>query len=432
MKALKLICGLILLAGITTACSNSEENDQVIPDEKILLEESENYSIGTSFSVPVADASGSFDSETPGTRAAGEVDEEGKPLAKYPLKYVYLNVLDGNKISKSLKFEDVDSPEFVLNLKYRVYNVGTKIVLSNGIEEVEVEANTGQFFFSTIDTEEMTMTKDGKVTLKGMPTYGEINDRLLKSYNYRAIVNTDADPSKVIIQYYVTNDGWVDSAELPSILPIRMNRIAGVFSTRLMFTGDFYSNNKGNHDAVKAAFKKESGYDLDDIRFGRFILNNFPLSYNQITQEVNKINLGFVSVCNLSDVSHGLVAIDETPISFTYVPQTGAEVTVEGLGVSCKDAPFLFPVTFADSHRLYFYLASQSEIDKKGDSAILSVYASLRNVTIESNTNNYIYVKVAPATVKEIFDAAYNPATRSVKSEFEIPASDIVISSTPL
>ena len=161
------------------------------------------------------------------------------------------------------------------------------------------------------------------------------------------------------------------------------------------------------------------------------MIQNYPTTFNVVETESNRKKLGIASVGTMysgnSQIDDfGLIKLNDSEVSFTYVSDD-LEHKLEGYGFTCMDTPFLFPVKFSKSHRLYFYIGLKDKINENTGDGILSVYVSLENITIEANTNNYIYVKVSPTAIKNVFDDAYTSSTRFSIQEFEIPSELVEI-----
>lgn len=447
MKKLKLFISIFLM-GALAACSSSD--DSVIdipttPDNTILRGETVTYD--TELGV----GNGNTNYGEALTRGAADVDENGKPIGKYRLPYIYLNVLtpDGNDVT-SLKFNNVQTSGFNVLLTTGVRTDGSNcIIIGNGeadeiIIPATTEASAGRrFFFSSVGAKELKMEKNDYKSIGGKDTYNEIGDHLLRSVDYTVTLKDG------VIQFYTLLENKWETVNRPNILPIFMERLAGAFSLRLMFTGDYYSNagprtTLSIDPEVAEAFKKAVGYLPEDIICGGAMIDGFPIEYNLLNWRNDPLSTatGAAVVCPVRyDAGWGNYLSIDDPSTFLY-PGSEATPAVQGLGFACNASPFLFPMEFTSHQQLMIYLATKDKFDEaNGDwnKAFITVTAKLGSSNdsgsathILPNQNNYIYVKASTDNLKKVLEEGYaKKLTRSAFEPIELDA-DIEFATAPL
>lgn len=447
MKKLKLFISIFLM-GALAACSSSDDFDTpVVSDNDITRGETITFGIEPGVG---AGNTGLTEGEV-NTRGKNDVDEHGKPIGKYRLQYIYLNVLtaDGTSVTP-MKFSNVHSSGFNVLITTGVRTDGNHcIIIGNGegqeliIPAATAASNGRRFFFSSVGGRELKMEMNDYKTIGGQDTYNEIGDKLLRSADYTVTLK-DGE-----IQFYTLFENKWNPVERASILPIFMERLAGAFSLRLMFTGDYYSNagprtTLSIDPEVAEAFKKAVGYLPEDIICGGAMIDGFPIEYNLLNWRNDPLSTatGAAVVCPVRyDAGWGNYLSIDDPSTFLY-PGSEATPAVQGLGFACNASPFLFPMEFTSHQQLMIYLATKDKFDEaNGDwnKAFITVTAKLGSSNdsgsathILPNQNNYIYVKASTDNLKKVLEEGYaKKLTRSAFEPIELDA-DIEFATAPL
>lgn len=454
MKKLKLFISIFLM-GALAACSSSDDFDTpVVSDNDITRGETITFGIEPGVG---AGNTGLTEGEV-NTRGKNDIDEHGKPIGKYRLQYIYLNMIsaDGTSVIP-MKFSDVHSSGFNVLITTGVRTDGSHcIIIGNGegqelvIPAATAASNGRRFFFSSVGGRELKMEMNDYKTIGGQDTYNEIGDKLLRSADYTVTLK-DGE-----IQFYTLYENKWDPVVRNSILPIFMERLAGAFSLRLMFTGDYYSNaatyGASSTDpeqakiepAIADAFEEAVGYRPEDLICGGVMISGFPLGYNLLNWKADPLSIktGAAVVCPTRyDAGWGNYLSLDDPSTFLY-PGSEAMPSVQGLGFACNSAPFLFPIQFSTYQQLIIYLATKDKFDEaNGDwnKAFITVTAKLGSSNdsgsathILPNQNNYIYVKASTDNLKKVLEEGYaKKLTRSAFEPIELDA-EIEFATAPL
>lgn len=454
MKKLKLFISIFLM-GALAACSSSDDFDTpVVSDNDITRGETITFGIKPGVG---AGNTGLTEGEV-NTRGKNDIDEHGKPIGKYRLQYIYLNMIsaDGTSVIP-MKFSDVHSSGFNVLITTGVRTDGSHcIIIGNGegqelvIPAATAASNGRRFFFSSVGGRELKMEMNDYKTIGGQDTYNEIGDKLLRSADYTVTLK-DGE-----IQFYTLYENKWDPVVRNSILPIFMERLAGAFSLRLMFTGDYYSNAATYgalstdpepakiEPAIADAFEEAVGYRPEDLICGGVMISGFPLGYNLLNWKADPLSIktGAAVVCPTRyDAGWGNYLELDDPSTFLY-PGSEAMPSVQGLGFACKSAPFLFPIQFSTYQQLIIYLATKDKFDEaNGDwnKAFITVTAKLGSSNdsgsathILPNQNNYIYVKASTDNLKKVLEEGYaKKLTRSAFEPIELDA-EIEFATAPL
>lgn len=451
MKKLNFFISIFLM-GALAACSSSDDLGTEIPttpDNTILRGKTITYS--TELGVGEGNTSLTEGEDIANTRGVGDVDANGKPIGKYRLPYIYLNMLtaDGADVIP-LKFNNVQTSGFNVLVTTGVRTDGSNcIIIGNGEgDEIVIPAATAasngrRFFFSSVGARELKMEKNDYKSIGGQDTYNEIGDHLLRSADYTVTVKNGA------IQFYTLFENKWETVNRPSILPIFMERLAGAFSLRLMFTGDYYSADVPHSTLsidpeIAEAFKGEVGYLPEDIICGGVMIAGFPIGYNLLNWKTDPLSIktGAAVVCPVRyDAGWGNYLSIDDPSTFLY-PGSEAMPSVQGLGFACNASPFLFPMEFSTHQQLIIYLATKDKFDEANgdwDKAFITVTAKLGSSNdagsathILPNQNNYIYVKASTDNLKKVLEKGYSSKlTRSASGPIELDA-EIEFASAPL
>lgn len=456
MKKIKLFISLFLM-GALAACSSSDDSMIDTPpttDDTILRGETITFGIEPGVG---AGNTGLTEGEV-NTRGKNDVDEHGKPIGKYRLPYIYLNMLtaDGSSVIP-LKFSDVHSSGFNVLITTGVKTDGSYcIIIANEkgdeliIPAATAASNGRRFFFSSVGARDLKMEKNDYKTIGGQDTYNEIGDKLLRSADYTVTLKNGE------IQFYTLFENKWDPVDRTSILPIFMERLAGAFSLRLMFTGDYYSTAATYgalstdpeptkiEPAIADAFEEAVGYRPEDLICGGVMISGFPLGYNLLNWRTDPLSIktGAAVVCPTRyDAGWGNYLSLDDPSTFLY-PGSEAMPSVQGLGFACNSAPFLFPMEFSNHQQLIIYLATKDKFDEaNGDwnKAFITVTAKLGSSNdsgsathILPNQNNYIYVKASTDNLKKVLEEGYaKKLTRSAFEPIELDA-EIEFATAPL
>lgn len=442
MKKLKLFISLFLM-GALAACSSSDDSlidIPTTPDDTILR--GETVTFGTELGVGSGDTNYGENEGIANTRGIDDVDQNGKPIGKYRLPYIYLNMLTADGASViPIKFNNVQTDGFNVLVTTGVRTDGSHcIIIGNGEgDEIVIPAATAasngrRFFFSSVGARELKMEMNDYKSIGGLDTYKEIGDKLLRSADYTVTLKNGE------IQFYSLFENKWQTVNRPSILPIFMERLAGAFSLRLMFTGDYYSNAAPhgtlNIDPETAkAFKDAVGYLPEDIVCGGAMINGFPIGYNLLNWRTDPLSIktGAAVVCPVRyDAGWGNYLSLDDPSTFLY-PGSDTTPAIQGLGFACNSAPFLFPMEFSSHQQLMIYLATKDKFDEANgdwDKAFFTVVVELGSKNdagsathILPNQNNYIYIKASTENLKKVIELGYaNKKTRSASEPIKLDA----------
>lgn len=449
MKKLRFFISIFLM-GALAACSSSDDLDTpVISDNDI--KRGETITFSTELGVGAGNTGLTEGEITANTRGRDDVDINGKPIGKYRLPYIYLNMLtaDGSSVIP-LKFSDVHSSGFNVLITTGVKTDGSHCIIIANEEGKELiipaataASNGRRFFFSSVGARDLKMEKNDYKTIGGQDTYNEIGDHLLRSADYTVTLK-DGE-----IQFYTLFENKWNPVERTSILPIFMERLAGAFSLRLMFTGKYYPENRPHSTIsidpeIAEAFKGEVGYLPEDLVCGGVMISGFPTGYNLLNWKTDPLSIktGAAVVCPTRyDAGWGKYLTLDDPSTFLY-PGSEAMPSVQGLGFACNASPFLFPIEFSTHQQLIIYLATKDKFDEaKGDwnKAFITVTAKLGSSNdsgsathILPNQNNYIYVKASTDNLKRVLEEGYSKKlTRSASEPIELDA-EIEFATAPL
>lgn len=439
MKVLKMIGSLFMMACLATACTNEDSVPSVnpIPGEEPKIDLStldfKDLEMG-SLENSVAEGVISGEGSNVSTRNRSDVDSWGRPLGRYPLKELYLMSVKYDPITKQktvIKTLKV-STENSLRLQYAEKTIdGVDYVVIRPVQNTEEyllvqlselqpsasgdyyimpDAGRGDsFYFCSNDaTPSVLPTYDGNNTeFKNGNFYKEIGDVLFCSPEYifakldRKMTITALEAENEYHQAYPSQNG---------LWPIRLNRYAAGISLRLMVTGDYYEKNKDNQNAINAAWEDKIGFPTQLLSSYQAYIENYPIAYdissgvilpgtwqNQTMMGIYEMGRNNLGNLVLYDETEPTGAVKELEFRYESTSQ-------KGMGLESPATPFAYPMGFTPNiQKVHISLAIDRVMRME---FIFSLGRNAHNVTMNANTNTFLYLLLTDAEMRALVDEA--------------------------
>ena len=317
------------------------------------------------------------------TRSDSPVDEDGRPVGRYTLDYMYLHVGD-QALKLNLNQDSIARVRAVFTDKDHIQL--TDSISGSSITNVLIyPAST--IYFSSQQGHEVTMTQSDVTTPAGNSTYAPIGDVLFRSNEHALGVGRDNE---------LTIDGveWKDRGE---VVDITMNRATSFITGNLVLANYENTEQRPNSDF--------NGWSA------RFFVSNFPISYD--LERVSGFETKVGRCKDEGGDTRGIVSLTDEYKSFSETSATNHDHSINYYGYGIYDNSYSFVYWYSRLSDLTVYVSISNGSITKTLKVPLTSESGLNY-----NYNLVLSIVVDYQSVKDAFSQTTTGLATKSSSEF--------------